>query len=114
MSGRMPNRPTCVTAACYVCASNGAPDVIPQNFLQALQHLADPAVGFPEHQQLGHGQTVQWAPVERAGQTLLLHQFGEPALGWHADSGCALRFWIESKALERADFGSVEMTLECG
>jgi len=102
-----------LTAACYVCASNGAPDVIPESFLQALEHLADPAVGFPEHQMLGHGQKVQWAPVERAGQILLLHLFGERALGWHADSGCALQFWIESEALERADFGSVEMTLEC-
>jgi len=102
-----------LTAACYVCASNGAPDAIPESFLQALEHLADPAVGFPEHQMLGHGQKVQWAPVERAGQTLLLHLFGERALGWHADSGCALQFWIASEALERADFGSVEMTLEC-
>jgi hypothetical protein len=102
-----------LAGACYVCASNGASDVIPQRYARALAHLADPVIGFPGHQMLGHAQKVQWAPIHRAAQTLLLHLWGDPSLGWHAHSGCALQFWIEPEALARADFGSVQMTLEC-
>jgi hypothetical protein len=102
-----------LAAACFVCAASGAADAIPAPYRLALEHMADPGIGFPEHQMLGHGEKVQWAPIEHAAQRLLLQLTGDRALGWHANSGCALQFWIEPEALERADFGSVQMTLEC-
>lgn len=100
-------------AACYVCASNGSADSIPQPYREALDHLNDAGAGFPGHQMLGHGEKVQWAPIHHADDVLLLQMLGDYALGWHTNSGCAYQFWICREALQARDFDAVEMTLEC-
>jgi hypothetical protein len=102
-----------VMAACYTCASHGATAVIPGMYRQALEEWNDPSVTFPKHQMLGHGDKVQWAPVEYAQHTLLLQLIGDLGIGWHSNDGCTLQFWIEPEALRQATFESVEMTLEC-
>jgi hypothetical protein len=102
-----------VMAACYTCASNGATDVIPGMYRQALEKWNDPSITFPNHQMLGHGEKVQWAPVQYAQHILLLQLFGDLGIGWHSNDGCALQFWISPEAARRAAFESVEMTLDC-
>jgi hypothetical protein len=87
--------------------------VIPEMYRQALEEWNDPSVTFPKHQMLGHGDKVQWAPVEYAQHTLLLQLIGDLGIGWHSNDGCTLQFWIEPEALRQATFESVEMTLEC-
>ncbi len=102
-----------VMAACYVCASNGATDVIPEMYRQALEKWNDPSITFPNHQMLGHGEKFQWAPVQYAQHTLLLQLIGDLGIGWHSNDGCVLQFWITPEAARQAAFESVEMTLDC-
>ncbi len=66
-----------VMAACYTCVSNGATDVVPEMYRQALEKWNDPSITFPNHQMLGHGDKVQWAPVQYAQHTVLLQLIGD-------------------------------------
>ena len=99
-------------AACYTCASNDAADVIPDIYRNALERMNHASTNFRRYQMLGHGEKLQWAPVEYAQQVLLLQVLTDGTLGWEQDSGCSFQFWISPDALRRADFDSVEMTLE--
>jgi hypothetical protein len=102
-----------VVAACHTCATHGATDLVPPIYRDALRYFNDPVVNFPMHQVLGHGEKVQWAPIEHAHQELLLQFIGDLGLGWHTNGGCALQFWVDPAAARRADFDAVELTLEC-
>jgi len=102
-----------LVASCYVCASHDAADVIPEIYRNALANLSDVSLTFPKHQMLGHGERVQWAPIQYADQILLLRLLGDDGLGWHSNIGCAMQFWVSAEALEQLAFDTVEMTLEC-
>ena len=101
------------TVACYVCSSMSATDVIPEAYRLALEQLNDVGANFPRHQMLGHGETVQFAPIQYAEGVLLLQLLGDRALGWNTNTGCAYQFWADPEAVRESDFDSVEMTLEC-
>ena len=75
-------------------------------YRQALEKWNDPSITFPNHQMLGHGEKIQWAPVQYAQHTLLLQLIGD--LG--SLHQLAL---ISPEAARQAAFESVEMTLEC-
>lgn len=101
-----------IVSACHACATHGATDLIPPIYRDALRYFNDSFVHFPMHQMLGHGEKVQWAPIEHARQELLLQFIGELGLGWLTDGGCVLQFWVDPAAARRGDFSQVEMTLE--
>lgn len=66
------------------------------------------------HQIGGYGNSWQDAPEEHRAEVLLLQIHGdETFLGWHANSGCVLHFWIARDALAALDFSAVEATFEC-
>jgi len=100
-------------AACYTCASHGAATVIPEQYRSALVLMNDAHDNFRRYQMLGHGECIQWAPVEHAQDALLLQLFDDGTLGWEGGSGCVYQFWISPDAARKADFDSVQMTLEC-
>jgi hypothetical protein len=102
-----------VIASCYVCASCEALDVVPEVYRKGLEVLSAMRLHLPMHQMLGHGEQVQWAPIDHASDVLLLQLPGDEALGWHANIGCVLQFWISADALERRAFEAAEMTLDC-
>ena len=111
---RMDNRDLrdVLIAACYTCASHGAASVIPDRYRRALEGMNDVGSNFRRYQMLGHGEKVQWAPIEHEKDVLLLQLFGDGTLGWEADSGCVFQFWISQEALGQCKFESAEMTLE--
>jgi hypothetical protein len=100
-------------AACHTCATHGAADLIPSIYRDALRFINDPGRSFLLHQMLGHGDKVQWAPIQYADHELLLQFIGDLGLGWFTNDGCTLQFWVDPAAARRADFSQVEMTLEC-
>ena len=102
-----------VMAACYVCAANGASQLIPEIYRSALERWNDVHRTFPQHQMLGYGERVQSAAYERMDQVLLLQIKGDVGLGWHSNIGCALQFWIRPEQLAERAFQTVELTLEC-
>lgn len=102
-----------VVASCYVCASNDALAVIPEAYRNGLTEVSAARLHRPMHQMLGHGLPVQTAPIEHADDVLLLQLVGDDSLGWHANIGCVLQFWINVEALEQRAFDAVEITLDC-
>lgn len=102
-----------VMAACYVCAANGASQLIPETYRSALERWNDAHRTFPQHQMLGYGELVQAAAYERMDEVLLLQLKGDIGLGWHTNTGCALQFWIRPEQLTETAFQTVELTLEC-
>lgn len=102
-----------VMAACYVCASHGASQLIPDVYRSALERWNDVRRTFPQHQMLGYGLSVQSAAYERVDQVLLLQIKGDIGLGWHSNNGCVLQFWITPEQLAERAFQAVDLTLEC-
>lgn len=102
-----------VMVACYVCAANGASQLIPEIYRSALERWNDVHRTFPQHQMLGYGERVQAAAYERMDQVLLLQIKGDTGLGWHSNNGCALQFWIRPEQLAESAFQTVDLTREC-
>ena len=100
-------------AACYTCASQGGASVIPDRYRTALEQMNDAHANFRRYQMLGHGECVQFAPIEHAEDVLLLQLFGDGTLGWEGGSGCVYQFWVSTADARKGDFDSVEMTLDC-
>ena len=65
------------------------------------------------HQMLGYGESVQSGPMKHDSDMLLFQMKGDDGLEWFQNVGCALQLWITPEALEKRDFASVRMSLEC-
>ncbi len=67
----------------------------------------------PRHQMFGYGWQVQFAPIDRKDQVLLLQVAGDGVLAGHDELGCILQFWITHENLSARRFDRTEVTIEC-
>jgi len=105
---------------CCLCASDASAAAAPISAAhrrryeaRAARHPKTDTTADPPTQLLGHGTSVQWAPIQHTKDVLLLQVSGAYGLEWCDHFGCVLQLWIKPAALARRDFSKVQVTLEC-